>query len=262
MLPFINVFGISIPMYGLMISIGVALGVLAAVYLPCKKNIPRQDLFFSFCYAGIGVFIGAKLLYLITVAPSLFFSDDAPEITLELIIRLFRYGFIFYGGVFGGILAVYIYTKKYKLSFINIMEVLIVSVPLIHAVGRIGCFCAGCCYGRPAAPPWGVYFKAGSSAPYGVSLFPIQLLESAINIVLFAAIFIYSRKDRKDGQIIGFYFVGYGIERFILEYLRYDQAPILLGLSLSQIISLLIIPIGILLFARPNIFKQKVSGRQ
>ena len=261
MLPFINIFGVSIPMYGLMITAGAGLGALVAIYLPCKKNIPRQDLFFSFCYAAIGAFVGAKLLYLITIVPELFFSGSAPKITFELVIVLFRYGFIFYGGVFGGILAVYIYTRKYKLSFINIMEVLIVSVPLIHAVGRIGCFCAGCCYGRPAEPPWGLYFRAGSAAPFGVSLFPIQLLESAINFVLFAAIFIFSRKDKKDGQIIGFYFVGYGIERFILEYFRYDQAPVLWGLSLSQIISLLIIPIGILLLAKPDIFKRKLSGQ-
>ena len=254
MLPFINIFGLSIPMYGVMIATGVGLGAIAAIYFPAKKTIPRQDIFFAFCYAAVGTFIGAKLLYIITIFPGLISSIRTGEFTLELAVNLIRYGFIFYGGIIGAIAAVFIYSKKYKLSFIDIMEILIVSVPLIHAVGRIGCFCAGCCYGHPVDPPWGLFFKAGSAAPFGISLFPIQLMESGINAVLFIAIFIFSRHRRKAGQLLGFYFAGYGVERFILEYFRYDQAPILLGLSLSQIISLILIPIGVILLIKPGIF--------
>ena len=252
MLPFINVFGLTIPMYGVMIATGVALGAIAAIYFPAKKTIPRQDIFFAFCYAAVGTFIGAKLLYIITVLPGLVSMLRTDGFSFELVVYYIRYGFIFYGGIIGAIAAVFIYSKKYKLSFIDIIEILIVSVPLIHAVGRIGCFCAGCCYGRPVDPPWGLFFKAGSAAPFGISLFPIQLMESGINAILFIAIFIFSRGKRKAGQLLGFYFTGYGVERFILEYFRYDQAPILLGLSLSQIISLILIPIGIILLIKPD----------
>ena len=253
MLPFINIFGLSIPMYGIMISIGVGLGAIIAIYFPAKKTIPRQDIFFAFCYAAVGTFIGAKLLYIITILPGLVSMLRTDGFSFELVVYYIRYGFIFYGGIIGAIAAVFIYSKKYKLSFIDIIEILIVSVPLIHAVGRIGCFCAGCCYGRPVDPPWGLFFKAGSAAPFGISLFPIQLMESGINAILFIAIFIFSRHSRKAGQLLGFYFTGYGVERFILEYFRYDQAPILLGLSLSQIISLILIPIGIILLLKPGI---------
>lgn len=256
MLPFLTVFGHDLPMYGLMIACGAALGVLVAVYSPRNRAIPRQDIFFSACYAGIGVFIGAKLLYLIITLPQLFFRPDAPKMTLSLLLSLFTGGFVFYGGVLGGALFLYLYTHKYKLSYLKTLEALIPSVPLIHAVGRIGCFFAGCCYGMPAPSPWGVTFQIGSAAPAGVSLLPVQLYESGSNLVLFAALMLYSKKRPLPGKLLGAYLVGYACIRFVLEFVRYDAARgMLLGLSTSQWISLLLLPLGIFLLFK----KQRVT---
>jgi len=252
MLPYIHIFNLQIPMYGLMITIGVALGVLVAVYFPPQTGISREDRLYSSCYAGIGVFLGAKILYLIITVPQLLALEQPPALTWEYVSQLLSYGFVFYGGVLGGLLGIYIYARQFQLPFVGLTEALIPSVPLIHALGRIGCFCAGCCYGRPMDSPWGLHFHSGL-APQDITLFPVQLLESGLNLILFVAIFVFSRKSRQRGQILGFYFTFYGIERFVLEYFRYDDVRgIFLGLSTSQWISLLLLPIGIFLLLSPN----------
>lgn len=248
MLPFITIFNRQIPMYGLLIMAGVVLGVFFAVFFPAKKHIARDDLFNAVCYAGVGVFVGAKLLYIALEIPELFFAQNAPTFTWELIYRLFAYGFVFYGGVLGGLFGIFLYARKYKLAFFPLTESLIPSVPLIHSVGRIGCFCAGCCYGVPLDPPWGIYFHADSVALQGVSLFPVQLYESALNLLLFIGLFAYSRKDRRPGQILGLYLLFYALIRFTLEYFRFDAARgFLLGFSTSQWISLMLLPVGLYL---------------
>jgi phosphatidylglycerol:prolipoprotein diacylglycerol transferase len=259
MLPFITVFGIKIPMYGLMIAAGVAAGVFVAWRFPCKRGIPRQDVLFACCYAGIGALVGAKLLYLAVTLPQILLVPDPPPLSWGLVQALFSGGFIFYGGVLGGLLGIYVYCRRYKLGFLKLTEILIPSVPLAHAVGRIGCFFAGCCYGRPMDPPWGLFFREDSFALPGVALFPVQLFESALNLVLFAVLFIFSRRERRAGSVLGFYLVGYGVERFALEFFRYDAIRgVFLGLSTSQWISLLLVPAGIFLLVWPKFRKHEM----
>ena len=95
-------------------------------------------------------------------------------------------------------------------------------------------------------PPFGVVFRADSVAPHGISFFPVQLAESALNFILFVTLFIYSRKPRADRQITGLYIAGYGVIRFALEFLRGDgDRGIFWLLSTSQWISLAAIPVGL-----------------
>jgi phosphatidylglycerol:prolipoprotein diacylglycerol transferase len=246
MLPTISVFGLTIPMYGPLILIGCALGILIAVYLPVRRDIKKQDIFFCALYALIGVIVGAKLLYLAISLPSFIEAHAQTGWTLDDINVLFTHGFVFYGGLIGAILGVLIYSKQYRLPFWHLTDSLIPSVPLMHAIGRIGCFCAGCCYGRAMDPPFGVYFRADSVAPIGVALFPVQLLESVLNFILFIILFGYSRKPRADRQITGLYIACYGVIRFILEFFRGDgERGILWIFSTSQWISLALIPLGL-----------------
>ena len=246
MLPTISVFGLTIPMYGPLILIGCVLGVLVAVYLPARRELAKQDIFYCACYAMIGVVVGAKLLYLAISLPGFIEARAQTGWTLEDIKILFTHGFVFYGGLIGGIGGVFIYSRQFRVPFWALADSLIPSVPLIHAIGRVGCFLAGCCYGAQAKPPLGVYFRADSVAPAGVALFPVQLLEAALNLILFAAVFIYSRKPRADRQVTGLYVACYGVIRFVLEFFRGDSGRgIFLGLGISQWISLALIPLGL-----------------
>jgi phosphatidylglycerol:prolipoprotein diacylglycerol transferase len=111
MLPYLTVFSLHIPMYGLLIMLGSALGVSFAAYRQRDAAISRQDVFYTACYAGIGAFLGAKLLYLALTLPGLIASGIA--LTSNVLYEMFAYGFVFYGGVIGGLGAVFVYSKKY-----------------------------------------------------------------------------------------------------------------------------------------------------
>ncbi len=246
MLPTITVFSLTIPMYGPLILLGCVLGILVAVYLPVRRDIPKQDIFFCALYALIGTVVGAKLLYLAISLPSFIEAHAGTAWTLNDITFLFTHGFVFYGGLIGAVAGVFVYSRQYRLKAWPLTDSLITSVPLMHAVGRIGCYCAGCCYGLPMDPPWGVYFRADSVAPHGIAFFPVQLVESALNLILFGILFVYSRKPRADRQITGLYITGYGVIRFALEFLRGDgDRGMFWLLSTSQWISLALIPIGL-----------------
>jgi len=257
MYPFINIGSFQLPMYGLCILIGAVLGVWAAMHRAKQTTIDPDDVLYSITYTAIGAILGGKALYVITAWDSISANLDFYFGSFAGFREFFSYGFVFYGGLIGG-LAVFIpYCIIRKLNLGEMINLIIPSVPLVHGIGRIGCFFAGCCYGMPMDPPWGVYFNS-AMAPHGVALFPVQLLEAALNIILFCFLYNYAKKPRKPGRVIGLYLLCYAVERFALEYLRYDEIRgFLFGVSTSQFISLVLIPIGIALALIP--FEKKIG---
>lgn len=247
MYPFINIGNFQFPMYGLCILIGAVLGVSLAMRRAKKTTIDPDDVLYSITYTAIGAILGGKLLYVITAWEHISTNLDFYFGSFAGFREFFSYGFVFYGGLMGG-LAVFIpYCIVRKLNLGEMINVIIPSVPLVHGIGRIGCFFAGCCYGMPMDPPWGVYFNS-AMAPHGVALFPVQLLEAALNVLLFLFLYNYAKKPRKPGSVLGLYLICYAVERFLLEYLRYDEIRgFLFGISTSQFISLVLIPIGLAL---------------
>lgn len=249
MLPTIEVLGREISLYGLMGVIGIFFGVIAAVYRRKIYNINKEDVVFSSCYAGIGLLIGAKLLFIITIIPDLIKHKDLLIANPKLLLHILTGGLVFYGGLIGAFLGLYIYSKQYKINFINLLDLIAPSIPLIHGFGRIGCFTAGCCYGIEYDGLFHVIFERSQVAPNGVGLLPVQLISSGINFLGCIALFIYARKKRKPGKVIGVYLIFYSIARFIIEFFRGDVARgIFLGVSTSQWISLVLIPIGLWLY--------------
>lgn len=246
MLPTISIFGKAIAMYGLMIVLGVFIGVSIAMLRHKKHNISKDDIMFSSCYAGIGLVIGAKLLYIITITPLLIKNWDILIADIRILLNAISGGFVFYGGLIGAIIGYYIYCKKYKIDIIKLIDLMAPSIPIIHGIGRLGCFFAGCCYGMHYEGPFHVIFEHSLAAPNGVPLFPTQLVESICNLLAGIGLLIYAKRIRKPGRVIGVYIIYYSIMRFLLEFLRGDiSRGIILNLSTSQIISLLLLPIGL-----------------
>jgi phosphatidylglycerol:prolipoprotein diacylglycerol transferase len=138
------------------------------------------------------------------------------------------------------------------------MDLVAPSIAIGHGIGRLGCFFAGCCYGKPTALDWGVTFTsplAGkiSGTPLGVALHPTQLYEAGAEFLNFAILVWLGTKRRLTGQIIGAYFVLYGIERGTIEFFRGDPGRTLLfgdRVSLMQIVSLVLILLGVYLWFR------------
>ena len=132
--------------------------------------------------------------------------------------------------------------------------VLVPAIPLFHAFGRVGCFCAGCCYGVEAPEPWGIAFTHAVAGPNGVPLLPVQLWESGAELVIFVILLWYAARTRARERLLPAYVLLYAPTRFVLEFFRGDSARRLYGpLSTSQWLSLAAIAAAFwLLYRRKN----------
>lgn len=218
------------------------MGILVAVLRAGIFHYEKEDVLFASFYGILGLIAGGKLLYLLTNISWIIRNFFAIISNAEYLTALMKGGFVFYGGFIGAMAGIFIYARQYKLLALNLMEIILPAVPLIHAFGRVGCFCAGCCYGIPIKEPWGLYFLNSQLAPHDLPLFPVQLLEAACNLVIFFIMVYRYRRRRTRGEALCFYLFTYGTLRFVLEFLRYDrERGFLLGLSTSQWISILLV---------------------
>lgn len=238
--------GITVHGYGLMIGIGILCAIMLAHFRAKKRGLSTDIIYSIALLAMIFGFIGAKLLYCIT--------DLATVLSHPLLI-LTGSGFVIYGGIIGAIAANLIYCRYKKVSFLEYFDLLAPSVALAQGFGRIGCFLAGCCYGRETDSFFGICFTNSLFAPNGVKLIPTQLISSAGDFLIAGILLLYAKKDRKKGKTAGLYLILYSVGRFAVEFLRNDVRGSIGPLSTSQFISIFIFLLGMILFF--NIFNQK-----
>lgn len=249
MYPLINIFGIEIQTYSVMAVIGFILTTVVALYLGKLRRIAPDKSFMATLISGLGIFIGGHFLFALTnikniakvITESGFsFSDIIPYIS----------GMVFYGGLFGAIIAVFIYgTVNKEVDREDLFDVFAVSVPLFHAFGRVGCFLAGCCYGVESDFGITAYLNP-SATHYGVSRFPVALAEAFVNLLIFALLLCFFKRNKLSGKLIFIYLLMYAPARFVLEFFRGDKVRgFIFGFSTSQFISLLILCFLIIYFA-------------
>lgn len=244
---YVTIFGRPFPIYGLCVLAGI---LLAAASILVRGRKEDRDLdYLTFLCACVGLFVGAKLLYLTTIAPQLWEHRELlrdPEFRESLLTG----GFVFYGGLIGAIAGIVIYCRAMKRRFLTVLDTLIPCAAIGQAAGRVGCHLVGCCYGVPYSGPLAVTYPAGEHVMGGIPLFPVQLTESALLLVIFIVLMALGR--RREGFASGLYLVCSAVTRFFLEFVRGDaERGIFLGLATSQWIALLILlPLGIFLIAR------------
>lgn len=237
MSPFFTIFGRSFPLYGVLILIGVLASVLTALCICKRKGTDREEIIFSGVYTLIGALVGSKLLFIIVSLPQII--EYKPSL-----LALLSGGFVFFGGVFGGALGLWIYCKQFKMSMAQFLEIYTTVLPLAHAFGRVGCFFSGCCYGVAYDGPlcYTYHTALAETTPIGVPLLPIQLIEAAFLLVLFAILLIvYLRSKDKVGKTTPLYLLLYAVLRFILEFFRGDRERGIFLLSTSQWICIVIL---------------------
>ncbi|MBP5294086.1 MAG: prolipoprotein diacylglyceryl transferase, partial [Lachnospiraceae bacterium] len=166
-------------------------------------------------------------------------------------------GFVIYGGLILGVLCCLFYVKKIrKTSFIRIFDIAAPSIAIGQGIGRIGCFLAGCCFGKEIpAGHWlsfiGVVFpnEALCEAPAGVLLWPTQLMSVAGDLLLAAFLIWYTDRERFAGEVSVFYIGLYAIGRFLIEFLRGDEVRGFVGvLSTSQFIAVIMLVLAVVLW--------------
>jgi phosphatidylglycerol---prolipoprotein diacylglyceryl transferase len=244
---------ITVYTYGVLVATGV---VLSLLYV--RRQAPRAGLDPEKTW-NMGIY--AILIALLLAKVWLVFSDwnyymAHPREILS--VATFQSGGTFYGGVVGAILTIVLYAHFQKMPLLSVMDTFAAALPLGHAIGRLGCFAAGCCYGKPTAVPWGVTFTNPTAAqiagtPLGVDLHPTQLYESGAEFLNFLILVWLGGRQRFKGQLLGTYFLLYGAERGTIEFFRGDPGRTMLfhnSVSLMQLVSVVLILIGSFLWYR------------
>lgn len=239
----IYIAGRFIPIYGLMITTGIVVSGVVAYILVKKHGLILEDMLILGAYALSGGFIGAKLLYIWVDRKQINWSR---MLDLEYMNELWQGGYVFYGGLIGGLLMLFLGGWIHKIKVLDYLKLCIVCIPVAHGFGRIGCHFAGCCYGIPYTGLFHIVYHAPSFAPTELSLFPVQLLEAGLNFVIAGILSVWIWKKGADVNNIYLYLLMYAVQRFILEsYLRYDVAERgqIWMFSTSQCISIAIVVI-------------------
>ncbi|NLC89965.1 MAG: prolipoprotein diacylglyceryl transferase [Clostridiaceae bacterium] len=236
--PFVSVGRLSLPTYGIMMVLAFIVAGFIFYLLAPRADLPRADAFNLLALIMVGGVVGAKVFYLLTLIPYWRAIAAAGwQAALELIASG---GMVFYGGLLGGLLMLAGYLRKYKLPFLPTLDIAAAALPAGHAIGRLGCFSVGCCYGLPSKH--GILMPHSLIAPRDVPLVPTQLIESAFCLLLAVVLYLILRRKPRPGLVTSLYLVAYSIFRFVIEFWRGDVLRGFIGpFSLSQWISLTIV---------------------
>lgn len=242
MFPGFRIFGLFIGSYPLCITVGIFLAAPLAIVRYKKRGGSDTAMMFVFIIGGFGAALGMHLLYGLTNLShfDILLSADGAEEFLKRLWLLFRGG-VFYGGLLGGLLTGGIFIKLQKLPAGLVCDCAAPSIALFHAVGRVGCFLGGCCYGIES--DYGITFtNALIKSANGTPRLPVQLYEAAFELVLFVVLSALLKKEALRGRLLAVYLIAYAAGRFLLEFLRGDEyRGFFLGLSTSQHISILVL---------------------
>jgi phosphatidylglycerol:prolipoprotein diacylglycerol transferase len=240
-----QLFGLDLHSYGLLIAVGFALGTVLAAREARRLGMDGEamlDLIFWVLVTGIA---GSRLAFVLLNAGA-FVSLCRDHGDCAAPLKIWQGGLIFYGGVLGAAASVWHFVRKQRWPFAQVADVLAPSLALGHAFGRMGCFLAGCCYGKPWSH--GVVFPPGSAASdelgrgFTPPLHPTQLYEAAGELAIFFVLVSMRRRLGFRGATALLYALMYGVLRFNVELFRGDAARGFVGfLSTAQVISLLLV---------------------
>lgn len=228
---FFKIGPITIYSYGVMLVLAFGIGIYLARKRALTVGIDSRIIMDLGIYILISSIVGARLLYVLSNL------DEYKTNPLDAIFS--RAGFVFYGGLILATVVAIWYLKRQKLSVWKIADVIAPSIAIGQAIGRIGCFLNGCCYGKPTTLPFGVMMFGNDHLDL-THVHPTQLYDSVGNLIIFYILTCLWKRRKFDGQIFFLYLILYATTRFIIEFYRGDNPYILLHLTLSQILSIFI----------------------
>jgi phosphatidylglycerol---prolipoprotein diacylglyceryl transferase len=230
--------------YGVLLATAFLLALVVAARLGARDGLPRERIYDLGLWLLLAAIVGSKAM-LLFVEPE-YRAHPLSLLSLDFL----RSGGVFYGGFIAAVATAYVLVRRYKLPWWQTADACAPAIALGNAIGRQGCFAAGCCWGKPTNLPWGVAFTERAheitGVPLGVHLHPTQLYESFATFVFFLFLIWLHRHKKFRGQVILTYAVLYAVMRFTVEFFRADQRGDILGLtsltglSTSQLIALVV----------------------
>ncbi|HTY13782.1 MAG TPA: prolipoprotein diacylglyceryl transferase [Candidatus Omnitrophota bacterium] len=217
--------------YGFMIALAFLAGIALASYLAKRDGIDPDKIFDLAVWVLVSSIIGARVFYVLE-----FIGDFAKDPLSAL--YLWQGGMVFFGGVAFAIIAVAIWSRVNKINVLKLLDAIAPATALGYAIGRIGCFLRGCCYGTETSLPWGVQFPDACGVRH-----PTQIYSSLSGLLMMALLLLVLSKRKFDGQVFSAGLMLYSVYRFLIEFIR-TNPKYLFSLSEGQWGSVLIFICG------------------
>ncbi|HUK89110.1 MAG TPA: prolipoprotein diacylglyceryl transferase [Blastocatellia bacterium] len=235
--------GITVSTYGVLLAVGFITALWLIATLAERDGLPKNKIYDLGLYILASALIGAKLLMVITDWSE--YGSWREAFSLDVL----RSGGVYYGGFLIAVAVSVLLMKIWRLPWGKTADAFAPGIALGHAIGRLGCFSAGCCWGKPTTSWIGVKFTEKAhqltDVPINSALVPTQLIEAICNLAILLVLLWLRKRRVFDGQIIYAYGMMYAVVRFTVEFWRDDPRGTVLGLSTSQFISLLMFPIAL-----------------
>jgi len=249
--------GLGLPVYGF--SIFLVAATFAALYLTAwraqREGIDTDDVYGLATWLLTGGFVGARALFVIQHPEAIGGFWD--------IFKVWQGGIVFYGCIIGGLIGSVLYWFRNPFPFRAMADAVAPSLAIGIALGRVGCFFNGCCYGETSDLPWAISFPARSlpwghqvfhglipaSAAHSLPVHPTQVYAALDGVILLGLLSAFYPFRRRDGEVMALLMVSYPVSRFAIETLRDDEGVFLIGLTISQFISVVLFPCGLLAWA-------------
>ncbi len=237
----ISIGSFYIPTYGVLVALGFLAGLGVTLRLARRYGLPPEKITNLVVYCAMAGIIGAKL-FMILFDMGDYLKNPGQILTLETL----QAAGVFHGGFIAAFLLAAVYIRKQQLPVLSTMDVAAPGVAIGQAIGRLGCFAAGCCWGRECTLPWGVRFRSDFAAPVPLdrALHPVQLYESAADLLIFGLLYRRALQRHPAGQVIGLYMVLYSTARFIIEFFREHEQALVGPFSLTQWIAVAVFAVG------------------
>jgi len=250
--------------YGFLLALAFTAGLYVSARAAVREHLDKAQIYDLGLYIALSSLLGAKLLMFVTEFD--YYSHNPGEI---FSLSALRSGGVYYGGFISALVVAIVYTRTKRLPAWKVTDVFSPGIALGQSIGRLGCFAAGCCYGKPTHSFLGVVFTNPYSSqtvgvPLMIPLHPTQLYEAVANFLIFIILWLKLKKKSFDGQVFIWYLSLYSVIRFTIEFFRGDPDRGFLFdglLSTSQFISVILIITAATLFVILKPAVQKKSAQ-
>jgi len=240
--------------YGVLVALAFLAGLWMAGKFGKEAGLHQQSVTDLGIYCALAAMVGAKLMMYLVDLP--YYIERPGEIFSGSSLRA---GGVFYGGLIAALIVAFWHMRRTKLPPLRTADVFAPAIALGHAIGRLGCFAAGCCWGTECHRPWAVTFTDPAATeitgvPLNQPVHPTQLYEAFAEFLIFGILFWRIRRPHREGQIIGLYLLLYSTARFIVEFFRVHELGKVAGgpFDTSQYISVGLFALGLWFLRRPR----------
>jgi len=213
--------------YGVFVALGFAVAVLVTIRLGRAQGFSTQQVMDLAFVMMLWAIVGSRAMYALM---NLGYYIEHP---LD-VLKIWQGGLVFSGGLVAVAVAMVWYLRHHHLSFWKVGDLWAPAIALGQGIGRIGCFMAGCCYGKPTGLPWSVVFKHPQTlAPQGIPLHPSQLYDFLSGALIFLILLLIALKKRYEGQVFVWFLILHSTARLITERFRGDDRGIIPGTQMT-----------------------------